>query len=347
MYTARSARRVTVFALGGTIAMTTTAEGGVAPALSAEQLLAAVPGLAETGIAVDMVDFRQLPGASLRLSDIAALAEAISAANDVDGFVVTQGTDTIEETAYLLDLLHTAPTPIVVTGAMRNPTLAGADGPANLLAAIRTAADPDARDQGCLVVLNDEIHAARRVRKTHTTSTATFASPTGGPLGHLTEGRPRLLNTLTHRITVPAPPRDGLRVPVYTTVLGDEPDILTALAASVDGLVLAGFGVGHVPDRLATILADLADTIPVVLTSRTGAGPVLRSTYGFPGSERDLIARGLIPAGTLDTLKARILLTTLITIGADPATTATAFAVAGGDQPLHAWPWPTTQRDNY
>lgn len=159
-------RRVIIFALGGTIAMSASSTGGVVPTLSAEQLVAAIPGLADNGITVEVVDFRQMPGASLRISDITALAGAIQQRlGDAQGAVVTQGTDTIEETAYLLDLLHAASEPVVVTGAMRNPTLTGADGPANLLAAIQTAAHPGSRDQGCLVVLNDEIHAARRVRK--------------------------------------------------------------------------------------------------------------------------------------------------------------------------------------
>lgn len=218
MPTDESCRRVTVFGLGGTIAMTTTPTGGVAPALSAEQLIAAVPGLADTGIAVDVVNFRQTPGASLTIDDITALADTIrDRLLDTDGVVVAQGTDTIEETAYLLDLLHTAPQPVVVAGAMRNPTLAGSDGPANLLAAVRTAASPDLRDQGCVVVFNDEIHAARRVRKTHTTSTATFRSPNGGPLGHIIETRARLLNTLRHRTTIPARPSTQLRTSILTS----------------------------------------------------------------------------------------------------------------------------------
>ncbi|NKY87542.1 asparaginase [Nocardia veterana] len=322
--------------------MTTSPTGGVAPALTAEQLIASVPGLADTGIAVDVVNFRQTPGASLTIDDITALADTITdRAADVDGVVVTQGTDTIEETAYLLDLLHTAPQPVVVTGAMRNPTLAGPDGPANLLAAIRTAASPHLRHQGCVVVFNDEIHAARRVRKTHTTSTATFSSPNGGPLGYLVETRARLLNILAHRTTIPARSRNDLRIPILTITLGDDGSALHALADHIDGLVVAALGAGHVPAHLVPALETLAAKIPVVLASRTGAGSVLETTYGFPGSERDLLARGLASAGYLDPIKARILLHTLLSATNDRPTIHAAFAAAGGYRDPETWPWPT------
>ncbi|MFX0578305.1 asparaginase [Nocardia nepalensis] len=348
MSTDETRRRVVVFALGGTIAMSTTPGGGVAPTFTAEQLIAAIPGLADTGVAVEVEDFRQIPGASLKISDITALADAIGdRLADADGAVVTQGTDTIEETAYLLDLLHTAAQPIVVTGAMRNPTLAGADGPANLLAAIQTAAHPQARHQGCLVVLNDEIHAARRVRKTHTTSTAAFRSPNGGPLGYLVEGQPRLLNHLTHRTNVPAKPGDDTRVAIITIALGDDGATLRALSAHVDGLVIAGLGAGHVPAHLVGTLEAVAGRIPVVLASRTGAGSVLESTYGFPGSERDLLSRGLICAGHLDPIKARILLHTLLAIDSDRAAFATAFGAAGGYRGPETWPWPNDLSKDY
>jgi len=338
-------RHVLVISLGGTIAMTAAAAGGVAPALSADQLLAAVPGLAESDIAVQTQDFRQMPGASLGFDDLTVLAAVIRDrfADGVDGIVVVQGTDTIEETAYLLDLYHAGPLPVVVTGAMRNPTLAGADGPANLLAAVQTAASDPARGLGALVVLADEIHAARRVRKTHSTAGATFQSPNGGPLGYLVEGQPRLLNRLTHRTVVPEPVAGHRpRIALVTVALGDDGLLVDGLAERVDGAVVAAFGVGHVPQQLVAPLDDLAARVPVVLASRTGAGSVLAHTYGFPGSERDLLGRGLVSAGFLDPYKARILLHALVGAGADRKMIAAAFGAAGGYVEPDTWPWPPT-----
>lgn len=214
---------------------------------------------------------------------------------------------------------------------MRNPTLAGADGPANLLAAVQTAASPVARDLGALVVFADEIHAASRVRKTHSTSGHTFVSPNGGPLGYVIEAQPRILNRLVSHTTVS---RVGMPIEVevglVTVVLGDTGAQLKSAEAAFDGLVVAGFGVGHVPETLVGLLGDLATRMPVVLASRTGAGSVLAQTYSFPGSESDLLGRQLISAGFLDPLKARILLHALLASGCDDATIRRTFAEAGG-----------------
>jgi L-asparaginase len=337
-----SGRRVVVFGLGGTIAMAAIEDGGVVPSLPAQRLIDAVPGLAETGVLVETTDFRRVSSASLTIGDILALSSVVreACASGVDGVVITQGTDTMEETAYVLDLLHTAAQPVVVTGAMRNPTLASADGPANVLAAIQVAASRQARGSGCLVVAADEIHAARRVRKTHSTSGTTFQSPNGGPLGYVVEGVPRFLNAPPQRFVLPFPSAmTAPRVGVLAVALDDGGELLPGADGRVDGLVVAGFGAGHVPEWFVEPLAELAATIPVVLASRTQAGSVLASTYGFAGSERDLLSRGLISAGFLDPFKARILLRAALALDANRDTIAAAFASAGGYGEPAMWPW--------
>lgn len=320
-----------VYSLGGTIAMTTDpATGGVVPALSAHDLLSAVPGLDSHGVELRVHDFRRVPGASLTFDDLTELSAAIAEtldSGDVDGVVITQGTDTIEESAFFLDLYHGHVQPVIVTGAMRNPTMAGPEGPANLYAAVLAAADPQLRGAGVLVVLNDEIHAARHVRKSHTTSPSAFTSPGAGPIGRVAEDRVRLGASLPRRYSPLAPPSRDARVGLYTVSLGDDGTLLAAWDGRCDGLVVAAFGVGHVPQRLVDGLERLAGRIPVVLASRIGNGPVLTGTYGFPGSEKDLINRGLIPAGDLGPYQARLLLQALLAQAADRDVIAEKFAL--------------------
>jgi L-asparaginase len=329
---------VGVFSLGGTIAMTADAVArGVVPRLTAADLVASVPGLAAGGIQVRTCDVRGMPGASLGFADVLALLEAIErevASGAVTGAVVTQGTDTIEETSWLLDLLYTGDAPIVVTGAMRNPTMAGADGPANVLAAVLVAASPAASGLGVLVAFADDVFSAGDVRKTHATSVTAFASSNSGPIGHVSEGIVRI-RCSPHRphVVGAADARERLnavRVVVVPMTLGQDDTALGALAGRVDGLVVAAFGVGHVPDGVVGALTELAARIPVILASRTGAGTVAAATYAFPGSESDLLARGLIRAGYLDPYKARILLQVLLAAGAEDAGIRRTFAVIGG-----------------
>ncbi|MER6123035.1 asparaginase [Streptomyces sp. NPDC001795] len=309
-------RRVAVISLGGTIAMTAHTAGGATPTLSADDLVAAVPGLADTGIHVEVHDFRRLPGASLTIPDLLELAVKIDTLT-VDGVVITQGTDTIEETAYLLDLVTCGDMPIVVTGAMRNASMAGADGPANVLAAIRVAASTEARGTGCVVVFGEEIHAARWVRKTHATSPLAFTSYPG-TIGYVAEDRVRILACPDASPTIdPRSATSSARTAIFTVGLGDDGTLLQVLGDHVDGLVVAAFGAGHVPMACVDTLTDLAKRMPVILATRTGSGPVLRQTYGFPGSESDLLTRGLISGSTLDPVKARILLQLLLMTSSD------------------------------
>ncbi|MGW1059679.1 asparaginase domain-containing protein [Micromonospora rubida] len=325
---------VVLFTLGGTIAMAGSAEGGVVARLVGADLVAAVPGLADLGHPIDVRDARAVPSADLTYRQILDLVDAASSAvaGGAAGVVVTQGTDTLEETVFLADLLWPHPEPLVFTGAMRNPTLAGADGPANLLAAARVAAAPAARDLGALVVCHDEVHAARWVRKTHSTSTGAFVSPNTGPLGHVVEGEVRVLTRPRRLPPVPgveADRLDAVRVALHTVTLDEDTDLVTNLFRGRDGVVVAGFGVGHVPPALAPVLGELAERVPVVLTSRTGAGAVLRHTYGAVGSETDLQRRGLVNGGLLDPYKAKVLLRVLLASGADRAGIAAEFARRG------------------
>jgi L-asparaginase len=339
--------RVAVFTLGGTIAMVTEpGSAGAAPVLGASQLLGSVPGLAGLPASPVLHDFRQLPSSALSIEDVLGLSAAIAAELDAGcaGAVVVQGTDTIEETCFLLDLLHDGDQPVVVTGAMRTRDAAGADGPANMLAAIQAAASPELAGLGVLVVFADEIHAARHVRKAHATSIAAFVSPSSGPVGHVIEGRVRLLaRPVRPKIVLPGAAgaagaavadRAGgaaVRVGLVTMSLGDDGAMLRAAADAgvLDGLVVAGFGAGHVPPGVAGIMYELASRMPVVIASRTGAGTVLEGTYGWVGSEIDLTSRDVISAGFLDPPKARLLLHLLLSRGATRPGVVAAFAAAG------------------
>ena len=311
--------RVMVFSLGGTISSTDSGGKGVEPTVTGETLVSDVPEIAEVA-EVSAVSFRQVASGELTVDDLVELASEITARIDegASGAVVTQGTDTIEETTFVLDLLVDREAPVVVTGAMRNPTLPGADGPANLLASIHVAASEVARGLGAVVVLNDEIHAARFVRRTHTSNPATFRSDPVGPVGWISENVPRVVLRPAgrHKITLPEDAQDH-PVALHTVTLGDDGRLLSAIEQQgYAGLVVEAMGGGHVPSIMAGALEDLAGKLPVILASRTEAGEVLHSTYGFAGSETDLLERGLIGAGPLDGLKARLFLTLLLRSGA-------------------------------
>lgn len=328
---------VTVLSMGGTIAMTNrSSSSGVVPTLSSEDLVAAVPGLREVA-QIDSESFRQLPSAHLGFDDIQALAEKIRSLSRQGqaGVVITQGTDTIEEVAFALDRLVDADIAVVVTGAMRHPTVVGADGPANLLGAVRVAADPTARRIGCLVVMNDEIHAARFIRKIHTSNLGAFHSQPCGPVGWIGEGHVQMATTPIPVPALSAPVNDpDAWVTLATVSLGDNGTAINALHhAHPAGMVVAATGGGHVSPGVADALEAVASEIPVILASRTGVGPVLSRTYGFPGSEIDLQRRGLIRSGWLDGRKARVLLTLLLRRGiGDCAEVRAAFAPWGGGE---------------
>jgi L-asparaginase len=321
-----------VYATGGTIASTGDAAGdGIEPKLSAAELVAAVPGLGDPA-RFRVVDFRRVPSVELTLVDVVALATSLDedVGAGVEGFVVTQGTDTLEEVAFGVDLLWTREQPVVFTGAMRGPGSPGADGPANIAAAVAVASSPAAHGIGCLVVMNDEIHAARHVQKTHPTSPAAFGSPLAGPVGGVTEGRVRIWSDPRRHPPLPRPEDSAAQPPValLRVGLGDDGRALRELPGrGYLGAVVESMGAGHVPRALVEPLAELSAEVPVVLASRTGSGEGLRETYGFPGAEIELLGHGLLTAGTLDGLKARVKLSLLLMGGASRDEIATAFDV--------------------
>jgi L-asparaginase len=333
--------RLAVASLGGTITMTSgDAAQGVAPSLTAADLLNTVPSLAEIAD-VRAQTLVKKPGASLDFADVLrALRWARDAvAEGAVGVVLVQGTDTIEETSYLLHLHWDRPEPLVVTGAMRSPQQPGADGPANLLAAAVTATAPASRGLGVLVVMNDGVHAAGRVRKNDATAVDAFSSAPFGPLARIHEHRVTYANRPRPWPAIPEPASARFpRIALLETCLGDDGELLRLVVdADYDGVVISGFGAGHVSAGMADVVAKAVERAPVVLASRAGAGTVLSHTYGFIGSEQDLLARGIIPAGWLDGRKARILLWSLVAGGAPLQRIREVFSIRGGgaDGPDH------------
>jgi L-asparaginase len=311
--------RIVVIGAGGTLAMTRR-ENGLAPSRSASDLVDGI-GAHVAGIELVPVDAFSCPSANLGFADVAHLARLAeqAAADGAAGVVVTQGTDTIEETAFALELICRADIPIVITGGMRGAAEPGADGPANLIGAI-VAARAAPVGTGVLVVMNNEVHAARYVTKTHTTSLNAFCSGDAGALGRIEEGVLRLAPVTLPKLATGLDRNAAQwpRVVLLRLGMGDDGSLISAVAAGeFEGCIIEAMGAGHVPAALVAPLEALAARIPVVLTSRAGRGRVCRETYAYPGSEIDLLARNLIWGGGLTGLKARVLLTVCLAIASD------------------------------
>lgn len=302
-------KKIRIISTGGTIAMRMDpASGGLVPAASGEELAASAPGLAEIAD-ISVTEFSNIPSEFMTPEKMLALARAIdSLAEEADGFVVTHGTDTMEETAFLLETVLRTEKPVILTGAMRGASAPSADGPANLLAAVRAAADDRAKGAGVLIAMNDLLLPAGDAEKTHATSTAAFQSPLWGPVGAVSGGR----ILWGHRpVRRPRIRPDRLAGPVWLVkcAAGTEADIFRAAADSgAAGIVAEGFGCGNVP-----LTADegmryaLARGVPVVLVSRTLRGSVEKE-YGYEGGAASLERAGVILGGTLSGQKARLLL---------------------------------------
>lgn len=297
-------RSVSVLVAGGTISM--TGESGASPDLDAEALLASIPGNVDIdGLKAETVI--NVPSAHLSLADqLEICRKARDTARRGTGVVVTHGTDTLEETAMLCDVLHDAEAPIIFTGAIRPASSPGADGPANLLDAISVAASEAASGMGVLVCFGGEIHHARGARKTDTTSLVAFSSPQTGPLGRVTEGHPTIWSQIPRNPSLDPPALDA-RVLVVPTSAGDDGALArAALEISPDGVVIGTLGAGHVSPPILELWAEAAERIPVIVYSRPERGVILNATYGYRASERDLRETNVIPAGFLSPQAARM-----------------------------------------
>jgi L-asparaginase len=311
--------RIVVAGMGGTIASVSDDRGHAAQGLHAADILASIPSVAKIAEIVPR-DVRRISSWAVAPADVYALAHDLRSAVEegCDGIVVTHGTDTLKEAAYALSLQLDLPVPLVLTGAMRLPHATGRDGPANLLAAVQVAATPTVAALGPVGVLHDEVHLARWVTKTHTARVAAFVSPESGPVGQVVEGQLHLSATRVNRDHLGLPPRVDGRVELIWVAAGAYGLLVDVDTERAGDLVVAGTGGGHVPPPRAAAVGLAAAGTLVILTSRCGVGPVLRNTYGGPGPETDLRANGVLPAGRLSPLKARLRLLIALALGCSP-----------------------------
>ncbi|HJX38877.1 MAG TPA: asparaginase [Anaerolineae bacterium] len=311
---------------GGTIAMAhDDSAGGAVPTLGSADFLRLLPaGAGPVGIE----EFCNLPSAHFKLDTIWGLrtkVDELTRLEGVQGIVITHGTDTMEETAYLLDLTVDTDKPMILTGAMRTVSQVGYDGIANLLAAIRVAGSEAARGLGALVVMDDEIHAARHVTKTHTQSTGTFKSLEYGPLGRVDGDRV----VVARRVLRQHIPCSGLEKDVHLLKLGvgqSERFLRQLIDGGAAGVVIEALGGGRVPPEwMPSIREAIKRGMAVVIGSRCPSGRVY-DAYGYDGAYRDLQEAGAIFAEGLNGQKARIKLMVALGQTRDRAPTQALFS---------------------
>lgn len=302
--------RVVVGSLGGTVSMTSeSSQQGVLPTLTAQDLVDNIPEIAKVAD-IHAENILKTPSAHLSFEELLVCLKWAKQqiADGAEGVVLTQGTDTLEETAFLFDLYWDLPQPLVLTGAMRPPQKAGADGPSNLLAAVIVASATNSRQRGVLVVMNDWVHEARWVIKAHTADVAAFQSQVAA-CGNVFEKKTQFFRSAPTRITLPLPQDISTKVLLWESTLAEYPDVLRwAYEQGYKGIVIAGFGAGHVSQLTAEVIAELANKLPIIVCSRTGQGSTAYATYGFIGSEIDLQKKGVLMGGWLCPRKARLLL---------------------------------------
>ncbi|MCA1054666.1 asparaginase [Rossellomorea aquimaris] len=300
--------KILVIHTGGTISMMEDKDtGSVVP--GRENPLSVQTSMVSNIADVHVIEAFHLPSPHITLehmNEIKRLIESEYAKTSFDGVVITHGTDTLEETAYFLDLTVSLPISIVVTGAMRSSNEIGADGLYNLISSVRVAAEPQSANKGVLVVLNDEIHSAKNVTKTHTSNVSTFQSPQYGPIGIVTKR-----GILYHHQPTSSESYKVCdttkRVTLIKAYAGMDSSLLIALKdLQFDGVIIEALGQGNLPPESVPGVCELLEhQIPVVLVSRCFNG-IAQDVYGYAGGGKQLKEKGVIFSNGLNGQKARI-----------------------------------------
>ncbi|HFI0935931.1 TPA: asparaginase [Streptococcus suis] len=306
-------KKILALHTGGTISMQADQEGQVASSQVNPMTQIDTP-IEE--IQVTSVDFLNVPSPHIRLEHMMALYQKIKVEQaNYDGFVITHGTDTLEETAYFLDTMAIPEKPIVLTGAMRSSNELGSDGVYNYRTALRVAADEKSADKGILVVMNDEIHAAKYVTKTHTTNVSTFQTPTHGPLGLVTKREILYFKTAEPRVRFDLTFISGT-VPIIKAYADMDSVLLDSLSHSaISGLVIEALGAGNLPPTILPAIQNLlTQNIPVVLVSRCFNG-IAEPVYAYQGGGIQLEQDGILFVKELNAQKARLKLLIALNAG--------------------------------
>lgn len=306
-------KKILVLHTGGTISMTADETGSVKqntvnPMTQIQSPLA--------DIELTVIDFLNLPSPHITPKHMLSLFQKIKEEKDrFDGVVITHGTDTLEETAYFLDTMDLPPIPVVLTGAMRSSNELGSDGVYNFLSALKVASHDKSADKGVLVVMNDEIHAAKYVTKTHTTNVSTFQTPTHGPLGIIMKQDILWFKTAEPRVRFDLEQVSGT-VPIIKAYAGMEDGILSLLSPeSIDGLVIEAMGAGNLPPSAARECEKLISAgLPVVLVSRCFNG-IAEPVYAYEGGGVSLAKSGILFVKELNAQKARLKLLIALNAG--------------------------------
>ena len=302
-------KKIVIIFTGGTISMRKDEKLNAAvPSMTGQDILDMTPGIGEIA-SIDFLNFSMIPGPHMtpeKMFELSTLVKRMLEEDNYDGVIVTHGTDSLEETAYLVDLTSNCSKPIIFVGAMKTSSELGWDGPVNLIAAVYTAISNEAFNRGVLVVMNNEIHSAAQVTKTNTHTIDTFKSVDFGPVGFIDNDKAYFYHNYTKRQYIPAQAVDH-RVDLLKCGCGmDDRMLRFCVDSGTHGIVIEGMGRGNIPPGMVSgVEYALSKNIPVILVSRCLMGKVLDS-YGYHGAGKELTQKGVILGDNLPGQKARI-----------------------------------------